>query len=60
MTEAQRLNVLYGDVLSIYGIPNNHPLLKAYGSKLFDKRTSLYKIATTIRREELKKEYKIK
>ncbi len=24
MKEAQRLNILYGDVLSIYGIPNNH------------------------------------
>lgn len=56
----KQLTILYGDVLSIYGIPNNHPLLIAYGSKLFDKRTRLYKIATQIRREELKKEYKIK
>lgn len=55
----QELIIKYGDVLSVFGIPHDHPLLKAYGSKLFDKRTRLYKIATKVRREELKKEYGI-
>jgi len=60
MSEQEQLTIKYGDVLSIYGIPNDDPLLKAYGSKLFDKRTRLYKVATALRRDQLKHKYGIK
>lgn len=53
----QRFNVLYGDVLSIYGVPQDFELLRMYGNKIFDKRTRLYKTATAIRRQQLKEFY---
>lgn len=58
-TQEQRLNILYGDVLNVYGVPHDDPLLRAYGNKIFDKRTRLHKIATKLRREQLIKQYKI-
>jgi hypothetical protein len=57
--EQQRLHILYGDVLAVYGVPQNSELLNTYGSKIFDKRTRLHKIATEIRRKQLIKEYGI-
>ncbi len=53
----ERFNILYGDVLSIYGVPQDFELLRMYGSKIFDKRTQLYKTATSIRRGQLIEEY---
>lgn len=55
----ERFNILYGNVLDIYGVPQDFELLKMYGSKIFDKRTRLYKTATSVRREQLKEEYGI-
>lgn len=55
----ERFNILYGDVLSIYGVPQDFELLRMYGSKIFDKRTRLYKTATTLRRQQLIEEYDI-
>jgi hypothetical protein len=55
----ERFNILYGDVLSIYGVPQDFELLRMYGNKIFDKRTRLYKTATTIRRGHLIEQYGI-
>lgn len=55
----QRFNILYGDVLSIYGVPQDFELLRMYGHKIFDKRTRLYKTATAIRRQQLIEQYKV-
>lgn len=57
--EWERINILYGDVLSIYGVPQDFELLRLYGSKVFDKRTRLYKNATAIRRQQLIEQYGI-
>ncbi len=58
MTQEQEWSEInYGDVLSIFGIPHNDPDLLKYGSKVFDKRTRLYKEVTKRRREELALEY---
>lgn len=56
----ERFNILYGDVLSIYGVPQDFELLHKYGSKIFDKRTRLYRDATSIRRQQLKAQYGVK
>jgi uncharacterized protein YqgQ len=56
---SERFDILYGDVLSIYGVPQDFELLRMYGSKIFDKRTTLYKTATAIRRQQLISEYEI-
>lgn len=53
----QRFNILYGNVLDIYGVPQDFELLRMYGNKIFDKRTRLYKTATSIRRQQLIEEY---
>lgn len=53
----REFNIKYGDVLSVYGVPQDSELLATYGSKIFDKRTRLYKIATEVRRKQLIKEY---
>lgn len=55
----ERLNILYGNVLDIYGVPQDFELLRMYGRKIFDKRTRLYKTATAIRRQQLIEEYGI-
>jgi len=55
----QRFNILYGDVLSLYGVPQDFELLRMYGHKIFDKRTRLYRTATAIRRQQLIEQYGI-
>lgn len=50
-------NILYGDVLSIFGVKNTDRYLAKYGNKIFDKRTKLHKEVTAARREELKQEF---
>ena len=55
----QRFNILYCDVLSIYGVPQDFELLRMYGNKIFDKRTRLHRTAVSIRRQQLIEEYGI-
>lgn len=57
--DEERFNILYGNVLDIYGVPQDFELLRMYGNKIFDKRTRLYKTATSIRRGQLVEEYNI-
>lgn len=55
--EDYRITILYGSVLDIYGVPHDFPLFVKHGSRIFDKRTRLYREANEIRRQQLKEEY---
>jgi hypothetical protein len=57
--ENLRFEIRYGDVLGIFGVPHDFPLLLQHGHKIFDKRTKLHKQATKIRRQQLMEEYKL-
>jgi uncharacterized protein YqgQ len=59
LSNDERLNILYGNVLDAYGVLQDFELLRLYGTKIFDKRTRLYKTATAIRRQQIIEEYGI-
>lgn len=40
-------------VLEFLGVPHDFPLLLKHGSRIFDKRTKLYREATEVRRAQL-------
>ncbi len=59
LSEYQRLVIKHGgEVLELFGVPHDFPLFLQHGSRIFDKRTRLYRQASEARRQQLAEEYR--